>query len=72
MNNHSIWLLLERDSRYRFRDIILRLSKKLKSPAFPPHCTIYGRLKIPISKIIPAVDHLSKSCLLYTSDAADE
>ena len=61
MDNYSIWLLPERDSRSRFRDIILRLSKKLKSPAFPPHCTLYGRLKIPISKIIPAVDHLSKS-----------
>ena len=61
MDNYSIWLLLEKDSRSRFRDIILRLSKKLQSPAFPPHCTIYGRLKIPIGKIIPAVDNLSKS-----------
>ena len=61
MDNYSIWLIPEKDSRSRFRDIILRLSKKLKSPAFPLHCTIYGRLKIPISKIIPAVDHLSKS-----------
>ena len=32
MDNYSIWLLPERDSRSRFRDIILRLSKKLKSP----------------------------------------
>ena len=61
MDNYSIWLIPERDSRSRFRDIILRLSKKLKSPTFYPHCTLYGRLNIPIDKIIPAADYLSKS-----------
>ena len=61
MDNYSIWLLPEKDSRSRLRDNILRLSKKLKSPNFHPHCTLYGRLNIPIGKIIPAVDHLSKS-----------
>ena len=61
MDNYSIWLLPEKDSRSRLRDNILRLSKKLKSPTFHPHCTLYGRLNIPIGKIIPAVDYLSKS-----------
>ena len=61
MDNYSIWFFPERDSRSRLRHIILRLSKKLKSPNFHPHCTLYGRLNIPIGKIIPAVDHLSKS-----------
>ena len=61
MNNYSIWLLPEKDSRSRFRDLILRLSKKLKSPAFHPHCTLYGRLNIPSSNIIPAINYLSKS-----------
>ena len=61
MDNYSIWLIPEKDTRSRFRDVILRLSKKLKSPTFLPHCTLYGRLNIPIGKIIQAVDHLSKS-----------
>ena len=59
MDNYSIWFFPESDSRSRFRDIILRLSK-IKSP-FPPHCTNIRSIKYTISKIIPAVDHLSKS-----------
>ena len=61
MDKYSIWLLPEKDSRSRFRDIILRLSKKLKAPGFHPHCTLYGRLDIPIGKIIPVASYLSKS-----------
>ena len=61
MDVYSIWLFPEKDSRSRFRQIILRLSKKLKSPSFYPHCTLYGRLNIPIHQVIPVAEHLSNS-----------
>ena len=61
MSIYSIWLMPEKDSRANYRDIIIKLSTKLKSPPFDPHCTLYGRLDIDIDKIIPAVNDLVKS-----------
>ena len=46
MSAYSIWLDLEKESRVSYRKIISTLSKRLKSPLFEPHCTIYGRLDI--------------------------
>ena len=59
MSRYSIWLILEQDSRARYRDLIKRLSKKLKTPAFDPHCTIYGRLNMDLEKIRSEVMELS-------------
>ena len=58
MSFYSIWLILEQDSRARYRDLIIRLSRKLKTPAFDPHCTLYGRLNLDIDKIKPIVSDL--------------
>ena len=58
MSFYSIWLILEQDSRARYRDLIIRLSRKLKTPVFDPHCTLYGRLNIDIDKIKPIVSDL--------------
>ena len=49
MGAYSIWLDLERKSRANYRTIIYNLSRRLKSPLFEPHCTIYGRLDIQLS-----------------------
>ena len=44
MSAYSIWLDLEKESRQNYRKIISTLSRRLKSPLFEPHCTVYGRL----------------------------
>jgi len=51
MSAYSIWLDLEKESRLSYRKIISTLSKRLKSPLFEPHCTIYGRLDIKLSHL---------------------
>ena len=51
MSAYSIWLDLEKESRLSYRKIISTLSKRLKSPPFEPHCTIYGRLDIQLSDL---------------------
>ena len=51
MSTYSIWLDLEKESRLSYRKIISTLSKRLKSPLFEPHCTIYGRLDIKLSHL---------------------
>ena len=44
MNGYSIWLDLEKESRSSYRKIISTLSKRLDSPFFEPHITIYGHM----------------------------
>ena len=44
MNCYSIWLDLEKESRSSYREIISTLSRRLDSPFFEPHCTIYGHM----------------------------
>ena len=44
MNGYSIWLDLEKESRSSYRKIISTLSRRLDSPFFEPHCTIYGHM----------------------------
>ena len=61
MGVYSIWLMLEQDSRSSYRDLIIKLSKKLKTPSFDPHCTIYGRLDLNIDQIRPTVIDLVKT-----------
>ena len=51
MSAYSIWLDLEKESRLSYRKIISTLSKRLKSPPFEPHCTIYGRRDIKLSDL---------------------
>ena len=59
MNGYSIWLDLEKESRSSYRKIISTLSKRLDSPFFEPHITIYGHmntnlenLKVIITKLV--------------------
>tara|TARA_B100000686_G_C16474236_1_gene803710 strand:+ start:351 stop:857 length:507 start_codon:yes stop_codon:yes gene_type:complete len=61
MGVYSIWLILEQDSRSSYRDLIIKLSKKLKTPSFDPHCTLYGRLDLNIDQIMPTVIELVKT-----------
>ena len=61
MNGYSIWLTLEKDSRSSYRDLIIKLSKRFKSPSFEPHCTIYGRLDIDLDNIKPVIADLAKT-----------
>ena len=61
MGVYSIWLMLEQDSRSSYRDLIIKLSKKLKTPSFDPHCTLYGRLDLNIDQIRPTVIELVKT-----------
>ena len=51
MSAYSIWLDLEKESRANYRKIISTLSKRLKSPLFEPHCTVYGRLDIKLTDL---------------------
>ena len=51
MNGYSIWLDLEKESRSNYRKIISTLSKRLDSPFFEPHCTIYGHMNIDLVDI---------------------
>ena len=46
MNGYSIWLDLEKESRSSYRKIISTLSRRLDSPFFEPHCTIYSHMNI--------------------------
>ena len=61
MSVYSIWLTLEKDSRSSYRDLIIKLSKRFKSPSFEPHCTIYGRLDINLDNIKPVIADLAKT-----------
>ena len=61
MSGYSIWLTLEKDSRSSYRDLIIKLSKRFKSPSFEPHCTIYGRLDINLDNIKPVIADLAKT-----------
>jgi len=61
MSVYSIWLMLEQDSRVSYRDLIIKLSKKLKTSSFDPHCTLYGRLDLNIDQIRPTVIELVKT-----------
>ena len=61
MSGYSIWLTLEKDSRSSYRDLIIKLSKRFKSPSFEPHCTIYGRLDIDLDNIKPVIADLAKT-----------
>ena len=60
MNGYSIWLTLEKDSRSSYRDLIIELSKRFKSPSFEPHCTIYGRLDVALDNIKPVISDIAK------------
>ena len=61
MDGYSIWLTLEKDSRSSYRDLIIKLSKRLKSTSFDPHCTIYGRLDIDLDNIKPVIADFAKT-----------
>jgi len=67
MGVYSIWLILEQDSRSSYRDLIIKLSKKLKTPSFDPHCTLYGRLNMDIDKIRPTVIDLVKTTVQFSA-----
>ena len=60
MNGYSVWLTLEKDSRSSYRDLIIELSKRFKSPSFEPHCTIYGRLDVALDNIKPVISDIAK------------
>ena len=51
MNGYSIWLDLEKESRTNYRNIISTLSRRLNSPLFEPHCTVYGHMKMDLSEL---------------------
>ena len=53
MSSFSIWLLLEKESRSNYRQIVKTISKRLKAPIFEPHCTIYGHLNTDIEILKP-------------------
>ena len=59
MKTYSIWLIPEHNSRVRYRNLILKIAKKLKSQPFEPHCTVYGRLKLDLQKIEHVIDKLN-------------
>ena len=61
MKGYSIWLMLEKDSRSSYRDLIIKLSKRFKFPSFEPHCTIYGRLDIDLDNIKSVIANLAKT-----------
>ena len=65
MNAYSIWLDLEKESRVSYRKIISTLSKRLKSPPFEPHCTIYGRLDIKLSDLENIVSKIVKTAINF-------
>ena len=67
MSAYSIWLDLEKESRVGYRKIISTLSKKLKSPLFEPHCTIYGGLNIKLSDLENIVSKIVKSSNQFSS-----
>ena len=61
MSSFSIWLLLEKESRSNYRQIVKTISKRLKAPIFEPHCTIYGHLNTDIEILKPFVTELAKN-----------
>ena len=61
MSSFSIWLLLEKESRSNYRQIVKTISKRLKAPIFEPHCTIYGHLNTDIEILKPLVTELAKN-----------
>ena len=61
MSDYSIWLTLEKDSRSKYRKIIMKLSKRLNSIPFDPHCTIYSRLNTDLEKVIPIINDVAKT-----------
>ncbi|MBT5734511.1 hypothetical protein HOI27_06880 [bacterium] len=61
MSSFSIWLLLEKESRSNYRQIVKTISKRLKAPNFEPHCTIYGHLNTDIEILKPFVTELAKN-----------
>ena len=67
MSAYSIWLDLEKESRLSYRKIISTLSKRLKSPPFEPHCTIYGRLDIKLSDLENIVSKIVNDCNQFSS-----
>ena len=67
MSTYSIWLDLEKESRLSYRKIISTLSKRLKSPPFEPHCTIYGRLDIQLSELENIVSKIVNDCNQFSS-----
>ena len=67
MSAYSIWLDLEKESRLSYRKIISTLSKRLKSPPFEPHCTIYGRLDIQLSELENIVSKIVNDCNQFSS-----
>ena len=68
MDVYSVWLMLEKDSRSSYRDLIIKLSKKLKTPSFDPHCTLYGRLDLNIDQIRPTVIDLVKTTIQFSTN----
>ena len=67
MSAYSIWLDLEKESRVSYRKIISTLSKRLKSPLFEPHCTIYGRLDIKLSDLKNIVSKIVNNSNQFSS-----
>ena len=67
MSTYSIWLDLEKESRANYRTIISTLSKRLKSPLFEPHCTIYGRLDIKLSDLETIVSKIVNDSNQFSS-----
>jgi 2'-5' RNA ligase len=61
MSSFSIWLLLEKESRSNYRQIVKTISKRLKAPIFEPHCTIYGHFNTDIEILKPIVTELAKN-----------
>jgi 2'-5' RNA ligase len=52
---YSIWLTPSAgDARY-LGNIIAELSESHQAPRFPPHCTLYGRVPLPLQELIPVV-----------------
>ena len=72
MNAYSIWLDLEKESRVSYRKIISILSKRLKSPLFEPHCTIYGRLDIKLSDLENIVSKIVNNSNQFSSSVKIE
>ena len=67
MSAYSIWLDLEKESRVSYRKIISTLSKRLKSPLFEPHCTIYGRLDNKLSDLENIVSKIVNNTNQFSS-----
>ena len=71
MSAYSIWLDLEKESRVSYRKIISTLSKRLKSPPFEPHCTIYGKLDIKLSDLENIVSKIVNDSNQFSSSVKE-